>query len=725
MKKVRSLLEISVDELNISKQTIDLLLNFGILSIGELLSTPTKTLKEKLGLGNDAIVKLRYEAKLLADKYGLSFEKLQEKYGELTTIDKALRELGVFSVGELSEVLMNKSPYKNSFFKVGKDIAPPLKGTNGGVKNYVIFNQLKKHVEEIKQNYASISEIEKETGFVLKYYSANGTLNPARLTNSLWNKQWIINNYNDFRDKSMGNKKTPYYDFLTKQQQNLIDEYLNHRSEYDISYRRTEFVNQFITESAAEVHRKSLTRFFFKMICARCGINISYDERNRKIIEPTQEEMEKFDPEVLDLKNIISQDIKVISHGLMPSTRSDVRNHIRAFIIFLLYKKRLELEEKEFETSVDDYKGWRQLEKWEDHIFNAINTYLPPNGTKKIVNTQTSLFLKRNQMIGIYKTLMENKNGIFPKPLKFAAMIMISFFGVIRPNELRQMRIEKHLDIDKSTGLMKLKEIEGAKFGAIWITKDISKKQLSPSPDYGTLIPEKAVKLINRYLLWLYKKTPQSIGQGFLFRPDEYKPDEPYSVSNTLYGWLRKYKGCFADYLSPHEIKHFSSYDMRHTGNNIIVKETIIHDDPVLNDQKQMVAMWHCRHKPVTINEKHYTAKTELEIYAGVLKHAYDFPWGLDELEEWENKMLNRPAKNQKILENADIKPILSSAEKAQLDNYDEIISSLQSEAKKLTDIKYCEENGITPEKRVQSYKELQTKLKKLQLERESILEVG
>ena len=97
---------------------------------------------------------------------------------------------------------------------------------------------------------------------------------------------------------------------------------------------------------------------------------------------------------------------------------------------------------------------------------------------------------------------------------------------------------------------------------------------LSPSGPYGIILVPRAVRIVNLYLSDLHQKYPELKGTGYLFRPfmDEFNPNIQYASAKTMFEWVSKNKSMFTDILSTEQLNNLSSYDTRHTGNNLIQK---------------------------------------------------------------------------------------------------------------------------------------------------------
>lgn len=717
----QTLLDIKIDEINLGKNKKNILLKNGYDSVASILLEKKQTL-QGLDFSSVELTKIKKKAILLGEKHGFGWEKVGKKYGGILKKNEFL-ELASLDQNTYSN-LLKSGALDDLVLRVGVEIVPSLEQLGPAPK----FVLKKAPALAFAKNYKTLEQIAKELRIpyhVLLYYSAKGLFDEGRITHTRWNKQWIEENFmnikQSLREKAKLNSKqgsNKLWRILGAEHRELINEYAEYRQDSAVIFTKDSRFEAFLTKDAFQTHKKQLTRMFYFIICERSGIKNYWEQDGFVYRSLTEEEMNKYNPNLFPFGDLKESDIRAISHGKDSShTRLNYKNPFLGLFYYTLMRKKEEINEKVYTSpNYEPEKDFAALIWKANVIEEAFEKHLPVNRKQLQLTSSRSVFLDRSLLASLIRRVLENDSGKLRFPLKYAAMFALGFFGIIRPVELWRLRIE-HLQPNPKTGLLDLKDICGYKFARITLPKEVSKMGLSPSGHYGILLVPRAVRIVNLYLTDLCRKYPEHKGTGYLFRPykDEFNANVQYASSKTMFDWISKNKSMFADILSTEQLSHFSSYDTRHTGNNLIVKRTFF-NDPVLEQSKQDVAQYHARHKGLqNVNIRHYQEHLTENVYAEVINAALNFPFDEKELGQWEDEMFQRAThstidKNQKDDKKAE-----------ELAKLDKEISNLNEELKQLGRISYYKALGLSNEERLARAKDLQQKITLLNMQKSKL----
>ncbi|MFC7685784.1 hypothetical protein [Ureibacillus sp. GCM10028918] len=711
-----TLFAVKIDEMDLTSREKKLLLENGYDSVSSILLEKKEDLTQ-LGFSSVQLTKIRKKAVTLAEKHGFGWEDVSKRYGGLI-IKKEFYELA--NMDHKTYVQLEKKGFLDDLIvKVGIDVAPSL-----DKKTFVPKYVLKKDKAiEFAENCKSLGDIAKEMNIsysIFQNYSLAGNFDVARMSRTRWNKKWITENFMKIKESLRKNAKknvqenaNTLWQLLAEEHRKLISEYIEYRKDSTVIFTKYARYEAFLTKDAFIYHRDVLTRIFYSIICARSGLKNYWvtTDSGFGYRSLTEEELPQYDPSLFQLDDLKESDIQAISHGRKsPRTRMNYKNTFLGLFYYTLMRKKEKINERANTSS--DYKPETDFAAlvWKaDFIEEAFEKYLPVNRKQMRLTTSRSVYLNRQVVAALVRRVLENDSGKLQYPLKCAAMFALAFFGIIRPVELWRLKIED-LQPNQKTGLLELKDIHGYQFARITIQSEISKMNLSPSGPYGLLLVPRAVRIVNHYLSELYEKYPEHKGTGYLFRPytDEFNPNAQYANAKTMFEWVSNNKSMFADILSTEQLKNFSSYDTRHTGNNLIANETFF-NDPKLEQSKEKVAEYHARHKGIkSVNRENYQAHLTENIYATIINAALNFPLDKNELEEWEEDMSRKATHNQMEENQKDHKC------EAELDELDEEISKLNEELKQLGKVSYYKKLGLSNDERIARAKKLQEEVRNL-----------
>lgn len=612
-------------------------------------------------------------------------EELEEQHAiKLVSFDEAQKVLGT-SKTVLQGLIDNGRFKKEEYFVCGVEVEAKT------IQGRYYFNKDK--IDQLASKYDStLSEVLKEMGVGVAISNFHKMLQnalteeeweEARLSQEHWNKQWLIDNFNEYSTRTLESSRLPvrdYMSYLDDEIQLLIEEYLEWRRKNDyISFDGVDFIkNKIKKDTQVDSQRKNLARAFYRVKCYRAGIkDFSEKDGNKKQLrELSDQEIEQLVEYEFDVKTFNEEDMK---NGVMPGIDGNGIYHYRlplmGFLYFVLMKEEIQynnnLERALAENnSFDSKKEWTRIKLMKARFERALKLIPKKKPKAKKENRRKKIFARRDQVVKAFKSIYTNEPGSLRYPRKYATQIMLGFLAGIRPVEMWMLKIDEHLDVEKNTekenyGLLKKYRIElnlegEAEFietslhdpegwGRIFISEEISKGTYSPSPEYGTLLVPRIVDIVNDYLKELYKMTPgKDKARGFLFRPKHYNPEIHYSRPAQVVDWIPKARESF-NFLKEDEAANFSYYETRHTVNNMIVNRTWI-DDKRINEWKLRVAETHCRHSmdgsdesliraKGETNREHYQELPPLWMYYKVLDTALNYPFDLEELFEYEEKV--------------------------------------------------------------------------------------
>ncbi|OKL36685.1 hypothetical protein [Domibacillus mangrovi] len=719
----KTLYDIKIDKIDLPNELLEILKKHGYDSVGKILTTEKATIQD-LGFSSSKATIIRKKAMELGEKAGFGQEQVEKKVGQLLLQNEFLRLIKMDR--ETLILLESKGVLQDLILYTGVDIVPFQKGNSLPNKLFISSQALK-----FRKRFKSLPIAAKELYIphdTLLGYSHRGFLEDGRISHTLFDINWLKENLPRIRKEI---KTRPYENSQSKQlwnrlnrsQQTLIEEYLQYRRDSDVVFSRQVYFAQFLKDDAYKLHQLHLVRMFYFIICQRCGIKHYWEKEgffSYRQLTPLEEEL--YDPDVFDFDDLNEEDIKALKPGRNSShTRITDRGYFLGLFYYTLMKKKANINKQQ-----SSFENWAPHQAyavlmWKAEIIEE--SFLKYLSVKKYslkrVSLGKSVYLERQAVAKMMTRILQGEGLGFSNPLKKAAMLAIGFFGIIRPVEIWRMEIDKHLFINKETGLMDTVTIEGTQFGKIFITKEMSKMGLSSSGPYGILLVPRAVKIVNLYLSQLYTRYPHTRGKGYLFRPkgDEWNPHALYASSKTLFDWVVKYKHLLSDILSLNELENFSAYDTRHTGNNLIVKKTFF-SDPILDESKKDVAEYHARHKGLkSTNEQFYQESLTLDVYAKVINGALNFPFEQNDLLVWEQNMYNSsnllPQKHHQMATTAQDNDNNEEAEKI-----DEQISALKEEMKQLGKRSYLKDHQITSEQLFVKAKSIQKEIDALKLQK-------
>lgn len=718
----QTLFDLKINELDLSEKEKKIFIKNGYDSIASILLAKKQTLQE-LGFSSVKLTKIRKKAIFHGEKHGFGFEEIGKPYEGILKKNEFLR-IASLDRNTYSK-LLKLGALEDLVLQVGVDIVPSHEHLGTAPKHVL----KKGPALAFAENYKSLGQIAEELNIsyeILLNYSKRGLLDKGRVTHTRWDKKWIKENFMKIKVSHRENERqkkqessNKLWQLLSNDHRVLINEYLNYRQESAVIFTKNTRFEAFLTKDAFLTHKDLLTRMFYSIICARSGINSYWKtEDGFGYRSLSEEEMKQYDPSIFQFDDLRENDIRAISLGKASShTRLNYKNPFLGIFYYSLMRKKEEITEKYYTSlNYEPEKDFAAL-IWKAEVIEvAFEKYMSVNRKQMTRTSSRSVFLDRSRLVALIRRVLENDSGKLRFPLKNAAMLALAFFGIIRPVELWRLKIE-HLQPNPKTGLLDVKDIHGHQFARITVPRVVSKMNLSASGAYGILLVPRAARIVNLYLSELYAKYPEHKGTGYLFRPftDEFNPNVQYASAKTMFEWVSKNKSLFADILSTEDLNNFSSYDTRHTGNNLIVKKTFF-NTPELEQSKQDVAQYHARHKgEQNVNVRHYQEHLKENIYAEVINAALNFPFDENDLELWEEEMLQRTThstieKSQK-----------DDEREAEISEMEEEISKLNKEIKLLGKFSYYTKLGLSAAERLSRAKKLQEKIKSLNIKKSKL----
>ncbi|MUT68496.1 hypothetical protein [Paenibacillus sp. NEAU-GSW1] len=651
----KTLLDISIDKLEMPNEVKRAFIANGINSISHIVTNTVMDLwqvllKHSIEIMKKDVASIRESAFQIGEDEGFGWDTVQIKVGTFIGYSEANKLIGLRNTTFIK--LLHNGTFNEFLLHVGRDVLPsPLRNTPGG--SFPKFAFIRSGVEAFMKRYKSLPEIAEEMGYNytrLAIYSKAGLMDEAKIAKGKWDSIWIKENFKKIKMESVAGrsaKRRNYFGMLSPVQQKIINEFIDYRTDNKVVFSASAQFPKFKQSDAPDDWRAQIARAYYSIICFRSGINNWWELEGRNGYRLlTEDERKKFNPELFDFMDINSNDIQALVRGKGGMTRFSVKKYIRGFFYYLLMQEKEEIRAQERATGLTMQEARARLVAIGEDLDENLEKFMSRENAQPDKES-TSLFLTRKQLVQMIHNVFNSTGKNLHTPIKNTAMLALGFFSCIRPIEMSKLEIDKHFELDQTTKLIKLKEFKGSsgetyKFGVMHVTRDISKMRQSPSGKYGILLVPKVVHFLNLYLENLYNKYTLPRGKGYLFRPQDTEEfsDSHYSSSASMVNWMSYHKDMFEGILSEDEISHFSSYDTRHTGNNLIAKRTFFRN-LVLEEQKSDVAEYHSRHKgKKSTNKEHYQEKIDLESYVEVINAALNFPFNLDELEIWENKML-------------------------------------------------------------------------------------
>jgi len=627
-----------------------------------------KSLKGKYRLTRQKIDETKEMLKKkLKKKYGNlpSWEETESEHGKLIYSKEAAKLLGIKQESLLKGIREGK--WGGMYLKVGKDLLPNT-NTSGHYQKYAfIIGKVLEH----QDNFKTLKVIADEEG--LNYHrlldwSEHGWLNEAKLQNHVkWDKSWIVKNYEEMslrRYFSNQKKKTEYFGMLGETLQEEIEQYLQYRIEKNTIYYANQNYGPFKNRDVAMKVKDDLSRCIYKIICARSGIQnywqLEFTTSGLGTYrELTPAELGKFDPLLFSLPDTEEDDIKSIMTGLEQTTRAGLRTMLKPFFFYGLMKEKeelrkekrlisriLELDEREMKMN-----AWRVKSERHNDTYEAIEAgfrQYTPASIPEPNNQRPKIWLSRRQIVEVIQMIVNNKTSSpigFQNPLKYATMLLLAFMTGIRPAEMRRVRLEYDIALN-TDGFLKTDEFG---FGKLTLRPEICKAGGSHK-EHGTLIVPVLVEYMNAYLTWLYEKNPKDRGTGYLFRSKDEYPSTCYKTPKAMFAWLwGRYDGqyrvqdAFKRILGDNVDKNFSTYDPRHSVNQLIVNGTRYSSD-YLQQNALKAAKLHLRHKgKADVNEDAYQQGLSYDVYRKIIQESLCFPLALqgeDNVDDWEQSRM-------------------------------------------------------------------------------------
>jgi hypothetical protein len=658
----------TIQKLNENFKTIEELVEFyleyGLVALRDKCACGYTTLRDSL---LPQLVELGYLPP--------SWQQKEQEIGcKLLTCQQMEKELGIH-LSSIPQILESGYFKEGEYFVVGEDITAPL---------YQSYAFRKDKIDELKGKYDSTlsniaSELLLDMGYLsyhLKRYLSEDEMKEACLTQKRWNRDWIISNWNMILSRAeRAYKPSPsdYSELVGKELTNLVNKFIEYRSENDeVQFLETSYTKSKMNKSAVESTRKFLMRCLYKIKCYAAQIPEYWKREGLAFRKLTPEEQNKVKNIPFDVFHFDKENMEAVLKGLTSDYKKwQDAKELKPFLMFVLmlkedeYNKKLEESFEYGSEGFDSQMEWAKLKVAHNRIQKALKHKVSTKRPKPSF-TRKKIYGSRYQVVSCINAV--EKNFHMMNPIIHSTQLSLAFFSAIRPNEMRELEIEKHLDIEANSehpdfGLLKRYVLKTNSFGEdvlertniddpngwsrIWITEEICKGEYSPSPHYGTLLVPRMAERLNDYLEWLYEKCPTLKGEGYLFRPDLLFPKDPYSTSKTMTQWIADYrKTIFTGIFPEGDVDNFTYYTTRRTCNNLIANRTFINDHQI-NEWRFRVAEIHCRHgmddeedmfiKPKTrTNKVHYQEQVPLKAYFNVLNHALNFPFDETELINWE-----------------------------------------------------------------------------------------
>ncbi|WP_043929816.1 hypothetical protein [Bacillus sp. EB01] len=596
-----------------------------------------------------------------------SVDEIKSKHPDLIHYHEALPFFNCkpFTLNEI----LKRGYYSDLYLKAGRDFRPSRR-----VK--YLFNKDKiQGGIDIREHFTGLEGLSKLLAVnivLLKRYSVKGFLEPARVNGTLYEIQWVKDNFYKIAKE---NKRA-----LTKNRQNFSPlDFLKEVGATHLLKLMEEAVTAFLKggrigntkrkkrvkqEETRERIMRKLGICMYKIICGRSGIDKFWEMNTIGKYRPlNEEELEKFDPSLFEVTDFNPEDIDYIAAGYEESTYFELITHyFKPFIDYVLASKKQELRKfkKKFLTEKENIAENRQeyerlsdlLDLWEEDILDAFDK--TPQFKPVPKNERIDVHLTREQLLLASKRITEHPS--FQFPIKRKAIFLMGGLIGIRNDELCHLKISdfalnedgylQRFELNPDKVYTTSNGITGPSvptnnengYGLVYIRKEISKGEYGASPMWGTYIPPGLVTTLDSYFKILNKKHPNTKGEGYLFRSRDFLPDEKYSSSN-IGAWIREYRDELFNFLPENERKSFRYYDLRHTVAEILVHNTHL-SDKELEKRLKRVAELHIRHdmnnlsmkKPLV--EKTYAKDANAVHYFKIMDEALNFPFNLKPLEK-------------------------------------------------------------------------------------------
>jgi len=491
----------------------------------------------------------------------------------------------------------------------------------------LIVKALKKR--GIKISDATVRAYKKEGKLIIKKnrYGLD-TLNLTEVQNLVLAKKLETQT----KTKKQANENSNF-SVLNSKQQKMIEDYLSFRSRGGrISHNNFSPKKNIANKNETiPVLKSALATFFFRIICERCNI---VQKRKMRYAYLSDNEKKQYNPDVFDPLEVNVEDAFVFMDNCKTTSAIHVYQTIKPFYAWILQsiKAKASTPELWFEYGLLD----RRIEIFLNQFPKNYNEI--PVGEQ--VNQLNKSFLTREQMILVKIKILQNP--LSHDPFKYATIWELCCVSGLRPYEVRKLRIE-HFLLDNN-GYLGLNE---RGWGILRLPNEASKHERSPSnPVYGTPIPPGTVKRINEYLNRLYKRqwnAPK--GVGYMFRPEEISPERGYK-SSVIFNMSHLKEQL--DFLPIEQRKDFELKTARRSMNNLIDGYKVKLPLDYLNGKIQKVAAdIQMRHKIAKdVGEESYTELIPEDDFYTVLDLTINFPWDLNEVVQWENKIYSIENRN-------------------------------------------------------------------------------
>lgn len=524
-----------------------------------------------------------------------------------------------------------RGKWEGKYVEVPKCAPPPFELLD--IKKNYFFIRLK----FLEGRYDTLEQIGKKTTLIslaaLRDYKRKGLFPqpPHLIGTNLYEEKEILQllpllklNQKEQFVENMGNSIQSAFDLLSKKQKQLITKYLTYRANGGVvdfnGYRST--INIANKDRSLESIKQTISSAFVLIISGRCQIEEDFHKNPLlKIKIP-----EAYTPEIFDIYSISKDDYFYLSNKRKGKTLIHYYNELRTFYYYLLD----ELED----DAIDDPEEFRKYCRIKRTILKFLKQFPRHESqlNKSDIKSRTKTFLTREQMVLIKQYILDDVRA--KDPLKDATMWQLSCSTGVRPQEMHKLKIS-HFLLD-SEGYIKLNKFG---WGELDLPAYMTKQENSPShPDFHTPIPADTVKQLNLYLARLYKRQEKSYpkGRGYLFKPDDTLPNQPY-LSPIHFGFINRLRPRLK-FLDDNKKQDFIFKASRHSLNNVIMR-TYIKDNPSINEAKKTAADHQLRHKPVrSVGEEYYLDEITEEQFYHVLDATINFPWTIEKLLLWEEE---------------------------------------------------------------------------------------
>ncbi|WP_433743288.1 hypothetical protein [Falsibacillus pallidus] len=603
-----------------------------------------------------------------------TFEEYVAHHGELMNVEEFRKKLKM-TRALLFELIESGHIPRSNMVIVNEDVLPKKNAANAKVyfhKNWAenfkredIGHTLKEIADTLGISYRWLREVSSNKPELFE---------EGRISHFFWDMEWFKRNIQFIHEKTWaerGNfRKGELFDMLTDDQQKWINSYLIRREKGEgiLVGRKIEWSKKPVKpQKALEDWKSKLALIFYRIICGRAGIkDYHVTERLGKLRDLTDEELQKFNEEkeyfkIIDFSpadiNYIKKGYKTTSFGQLNSA---VLTPFLYFVLSELKEEWVELRQKaksgRYHVTVEEVEKAREnFEDFEIAVETALSKAARRNDSVDS-DEEISVFLTHEEILKAKEIV---RNADWHDPMKKTLIFMFGALVGIRPDEFAHLKIQD-FDLDKNTHLLKryrfdeeindLVELSEddphylSGYGRLWIEYNKGGYSMSHS-ELGTLIVPRLVTLINLYLKSiLYKNNPSDIGKGYLIRPKNELPNQPYT-SAGISRWLSVFSREHFLFLSDEPIDRkrpdktprnsFKYYDLRHTVYNLLIKTPVPELEPTVKERAAQIHVRHdIRKKQGNTGRAHYTSDISLKDYYTAIDRVLNFPWELGQNKE-------------------------------------------------------------------------------------------